>query len=374
MNKRHTLLPKMGLRRSIFLIMILVFSLLLITCGDKPKEKLVPRAVKVYEVKKASTLEYRRLSGTVAPTNFVDLSFSVGGHVEMIRTKLGARINKGKLLAVLKKKKFQLRVDTAKARLDKATALLFEKVQRYKATSTLFKDGYISVLDFRRVEANYKVATNQLSLAKAELEIAKDNLAKTNLYAPFNGRIAQTYVDRHMEVKPGQPIMKFHGLKKFEVTIDVPDNMIGRIKLADKVEIEYVTLSNKKGSGVIAEIATHSSLSNAFPVVISIVKPPKALRSGMIVEVVFGFKLKDVGQIFLVPITAVLPGRTQQEGYVFLYDAKTKIVKKHYIQAAQVRGNYLEVIKGLKKGDKIAISGVRFLRDGQKVSLYKQED
>jgi hypothetical protein len=73
-----------------------------------------------------------------------------------------------------------------------------------------------------------------------------------------------------------------------------------------------------------------------------------------------------------VPLTAILVGEGETK-FVFIYDEKSSTVKKTQINSLALRENDIIVEPGtLKAGDLIAIAGVQFLTDGQKVNLMKE--
>jgi multidrug efflux pump subunit AcrA (membrane-fusion protein) len=74
-----------------------------------------------------------------------------------------------------------------------------------------------------------------------------------------------------------------------------------------------------------------------------------------------------------VPLAALTVGE-EKTYFVFIYDEKSSTVKKTQVKTLNVRENDVLVEPGtLKAGDIIAIAGVQFLNDGQKVNLMKEE-
>jgi multidrug efflux pump subunit AcrA (membrane-fusion protein) len=75
---------------------------------------------------------------------------------------------------------------------------------------------------------------------------------------------------------------------------------------------------------------------------------------------------------FLIPIEALVPGSSESQNYVFVFDTASSTVKKTAIESGSIRTNNITVTKGLKAGDIIAAAGVSFLRNGQKVRLQER--
>jgi hypothetical protein len=77
---------------------------------------------------------------------------------------------------------------------------------------------------------------------------------------------------------------------------------------------------------------------------------------------------------YLVPISAIAQRGDSKKGFVFVYDTPTSTVKKTQIIGSSVRGNDAVIIEGIKSGDIVAVAGVSFLEDGQKVKLMESKE
>ena len=75
---------------------------------------------------------------------------------------------------------------------------------------------------------------------------------------------------------------------------------------------------------------------------------------------------------YLVPLGAISPGSGDSGNFVFVYDPETSTLKRTAIEDGGIRDSDVVVTSGLKAGDIIAVAGVSFLRDGQKVRLLAQ--
>jgi len=73
----------------------------------------------------------------------------------------------------------------------------------------------------------------------------------------------------------------------------------------------------------------------------------------------------------LIPFNAFAPGDKETTSSIFVFDPKTSTVKKTQIEAQDSVDNNIVVTKGVKPGDIVAIAGVSYLRDGQKVKLME---
>lgn len=74
----------------------------------------------------------------------------------------------------------------------------------------------------------------------------------------------------------------------------------------------------------------------------------------------------------LLPATAILPGTTPDEDFVFVYQPETRRVEKRRIRIEKGQENMALVVAGLGEGDIVAVAGASFLSDGMKVRLLEE--
>lgn len=361
--------------KQVLCVLALITVLLLTACQEKKQPPLPPRAIKLFTVQSQSERQKNRFSAIVEPSQVTELSFRVPGKIALVEDKLGQTVKKGQLVAALNKYNFYLRIDAAESELTRVKAQLIEAKSRFEAITQLFKNKYVSKIEYKRSESDYQVVLSNIKLMEAKLKLAKDNLKKTELFAPFSGKITNVYVERHQEVAVGQKILKLQGDKSYEVTVNLPESLINSVKLSEEVNIKFVSLPNLRINGLVTEIGAHINLANIYPVVVSFNNPPPSIRAGMTVEVTFTTATTtNTSAIYLIPINAVLPGDEAGKAFVYVYDPATKTVKKTEITAYSVQDNFVQVRTGIRSGEKIAATGVRFLSDGQKVNLIKDSE
>jgi multidrug efflux pump subunit AcrA (membrane-fusion protein) len=73
---------------------------------------------------------------------------------------------------------------------------------------------------------------------------------------------------------------------------------------------------------------------------------------------------------YFVPFNALAPSDKPQTGHIFVFDAKTSTVRKVLV-TVQTAERKMVAVRGVKPGDVIAVAGVNFLVDGQKVKLMQ---
>ena len=369
--------------RSKFLALILCLLVSILAtfgCGKEEKPEEVIRSIKWTKVAETTARQVRMISGTTKPVDQTALSFAVGGTVEKVEAKLGDKVKKGQVLAELDRQPFVLAVRDAEAGLSKAQANLVERRANYERYSALYESNNASKAELDEARASFDSAKSQVKAAQAQLGLARRDLRKTQIKAPFDGTISVKEIEPYMELSPGKAVFGLDGVESgFEVSAAVPDSLVIHLSSGDEAEVVFPTLNNRKVAGVITEIGSRSRTASTYPVTVQLQEQFDDFRSGMSVEVAFEFiPESETGEPLVtglaVPLAAILV-EAEKTQFVFIYDEKSSTVKKTPIKTLALRENDVLVEPGaLKAGDIIATAGVQFLTDGQKVNLMKEEE
>ena len=369
-----------GGRRYVAYILFLFVPLLMVnSCGKEEKPEEIIRSIRWIKVAETSAKQVRMISGTTKPVDQTALSFAVGGTVEKVEVKLGDQIKKGQVLAELDQQPFVLAVRDAEAGLAKARANLVERRANYERYVALYESNNASKAELDEARASFDSAKSQVKAAQAQLGLARRDLRKTQIKAPFDGTISVKEIEPYMELSPGKAVFGLDGVESgFEVSAAVPDSLVIHLSSGDEAEVVFPTLNNRKVPGVITEIGSRSRTASTYPVTVQLKEQFDDFRSGMSVEVAFEFiPESETGEPLVTglaaPLSAFIVGE-EKTSFVFIYDKQSSTVKKTPVKTLALRENDVIVEPGaLKAGDIIATAGVQFLTDGQRVNLMKEE-
>jgi RND family efflux transporter MFP subunit len=352
--------------------MLAAVALSLGGCGEEPPKPVEQiRSIKTVTVTEPASGQTRKYSGIVQATDTSFLSFQIGGNVQTVKVNLGDKVTKGQVLATLDQRSYALNVQAAGAELSKARAGLEQSKAEYARQKQLFEKGWVAKQRVDRVFRSFESAKSQVDYAIAKLNLAKRDVLHTKLKAPFNGIIAKKLVEPHMEVRAGQKLFEINAEGSLEVSFDIPETIIARITPGMPVSIAFPTAQNCACRGRITEVGSVAGRANAFPVKAALIDPPRTIRAGMTAEVTIVIKHDERGTAYLVPLAAIAPGDKPREGYVFIFDPTTGTVRRSLVKGRGATENMAQIYQGVDAGDIIAIAGVSFLTDGQKVKLMK---
>lgn len=351
-------------------------ALTLAACEEEQKaENTEPalRAIKHMTLDQRAGLQQRRIAGVVTAAISTNVGFEIGGQVIELLRKAGDRVDDGELIARLDPEPSRLRVAQSENSLAQAQASLDDARKKFEQQRKLRQQGYATQTAFDSAEATLKNAEGAVGVSESSLDLARRDLAKTDLKAPFAGVIGRREVDVFQEVTGGQPIYSIQSDGEDKIEASLPETLINTVSLGSMVEVSFPPLGGVTVKGVIDEISPLAGDANAYPIEVRLDGTPPGLRAGMSAELIFRFETEATGKAFLIPMTALKPVVGAEEASIFVYNADNGTLAERTVRVTNVENNSLEVVGDLNEGEVIATAGVSFLHDGMKVTLFDPE-
>ena len=343
--------------------------LLAAACEEEVEIVEEVRAIKAFTVGEATGGYLRRFSGIVRAVDRSGLSFEVPGNVLVVNVDIGAAVEKGAVLAELDKEPYELEVRKAEAELVTAFAKVKNQKADYAREKAIFDQGAGTQRRLDQAEFALKEAEAGVDYVQSKLNLAKRDLRKTVLYAPFDGRIGIRQVEPFVDVRRGQKIFEIDAMGEQEVVVDIPETVVSLVSLDTPVEISFPTLPGQTTEGRVTEVGSLAGDGNAFPVKVRLIDPSPLVRSGMTAQATFKLRSEDFGEGYMVPGSAVEPTTEASRGFVYVYQPDSSTVKRTPIEWGGVKRNMIIISTGVSPGDVVAVAGVSFLADGMKVKL-----
>ena len=267
-KNKNNLLRKLSI--SLFVISIVLFALS--NFGIISSKKSIPVNHSVVSLN--DIVETISATGKIQPQTEIKISADVSGEIVELFVKEGDYVIKGDLLLKIKSDIYLSILERAEASLNSSLANLLmaeaqfqESQQNFNRNKKLLESEAISIADFEKIESQYKVSKLNVESAKyaiisseASVKEAKENLAKTKIYAPKNGTISRLNIEIGERVvgtaqMSGTEILSLANLNEMEVVVEVNENDILNVEIGDKVDIEVDALANQNFKGVVSEIA-----------------------------------------------------------------------------------------------------------------------
>ena len=312
----------------------------------------------------------RRFPGRIESARRVELAFRVPGTLKELPVKEGDEVTVGTVIAKLDDADYKTAYDDRKAVFTRTSA-------DYERAKELVKDGFISRVDYDKVESDYKSA-------KAALRQAELDLSYAILKAPFSGNVATRYVQNFEEIKAKQPVIALRDLNLLDVKFNIPEGLVIRLTEAEvdteatdvPVYAVFDALPDKRYWLSYKEAATRADrATQTFEITYTLPAPDELeVLPGMTATVSVDLsRYLNSGSIFSIPVTSVVadPGLAPR---VYVIDPDTMTVAARDIEVGMMEGNNIQVLSGLKGGERIVTAGAPFLVDGMKVRLLPEAE
>jgi RND family efflux transporter MFP subunit len=333
------------------------FVLFFIACGEAPPPPPI-RPVLALKVADAESFSGRKFPGQARATQEANLSFEVAGTL-VERVDVGDQVQAGDLLGRLDPRDFQNELDRARAERERALAQR-DRVRKAGAT------GAVSRQDMTDAEARY-------SQAVATVNIKQKALNDTHIFAPFDGTVAATYVEKFEAVKPKQSILRLLDTSKIEMIVNIPESTISNAPYVKEVWIRFDAFPNREFPARIKEISNEASqTTRTYPVTLIMDAPDDIqIQPGMAGEARGTLELPaDLAQVgYEIPLTAVFSDK--DKSYVWVIDEASKTVSRREVEPGEITPRGIVIRSGVNAGEWIAAAGVHYLREGQQVRILE---
>lgn len=270
--KKKTLYIIIGI--AVVLVIVLVAGKKAGWFGDSGNFKQVETAV----VQKVDIIETVAATGKIQPEVEVMLSSEVSGEIIELPVKEGQLVERGDLLVRINPdiyqsslKRSEASLQNMRANLAQAEASLKEAEQNYQRNKSLFDKGIISRAEWEQVQSAYEVAQAvresayfNVQSSAATVDEARDNLARTNIYAPMRGTISSLSAELGERVvgtqqMAGTEIMRVANLANMEVEVEVNENDIVKVSIGDSTIVEVDAYMREEFKGIVTEISNSAS-------------------------------------------------------------------------------------------------------------------
>lgn len=265
-------------KKTLYIVIISVIVLLALLIGGKKAGWFGKQGnfkqVETKKISKIDIVETVSATGKIQPEIEVKLSSEVSGEVIELPIVEGQQVKKGDLLVRVNPdiyqsslNRSQATLQNTRAGLNQAEASLKEAQASYNRNKQLFEKGIISKADWDRAVSTYEIAeANKQSAyysvksAGATVNEARDNLNRTNIYAPMSGTISKLSVELGERVvgtqqMAGTEILRVANLSHMEVEVDVNENDIVKVSIQDSAIVEVDAYLKKEFKGIVTEIA-----------------------------------------------------------------------------------------------------------------------
>lgn len=293
----------------------------------------------------------------VEAINAVDIKPQVSGYIEEILFEDGSEVQEGQSLYNIEKRRYAANVASAKANL-------MQIENDYKRQQALYKDKMLPKAELEVAEAN-------VAKAKAALDLAEVDLDHADIEAPISGRIGKTLVSKgNFVASGGANLARIVQTQPVRINISVTDKeRLNTIKEMAKGTESKMHLQAQLADGTVIDIEPNkvyadnevSAQTATIPLYIEYQNKENLLIPGNFINVLVSET--SAKEEITVPQVAV----AQDGNGKYVMVINDGVAEQKYVEIGDTFKDRFVVKSGITTNDKIAITGVQKLSNGQKV-------
>ena len=281
-------------------------------------------------------------SGTVIPNEEVNLMAEISGRLIKLDIQEGASVQKGQLIAKINDRELQ-------AQLQKVG---FNQELAQKVETRQKKLLNVEAINLEE----YDITTNNIRVLDAEKEVIESQLEKTEIRAPFSGRIGLKNISEGAYVAPGTPIVTIVQSNPVKIDFSVPEKYAPNIRNGNVVRFNLDGDPSTFHAKIIAIDPKVDENLRTLRVRAVAQNPAGRFVPGMFVKILANLDANRTAM--MIPTEAIVP---------VLKGKKVFIVKNGKAQEAMVTTGVrtdkkIQVIDGLQIGDSLITSGIIALK------------
>ncbi len=340
-------------------LLLLSFSGLLFCKEDADKitKPSTPQGEQKYTVQTVVTYPQGLIAdievpGTILANESTEIHPETSGRLVEMNIREGANVNKGDLLAKLYDGDLQAQMHKLEVQLKLAE-------QTEKRQAELVKIQGIS-------QQEYDLSLLEVLSLKADMDIIKEDIRKTEIRAPFAGKLGFRNVSPGAYVTPATVMTTISQVNTLKVQFNVPERYGAKLTKGLPVSFVVDGSSQRFSASVIASEIMIDEATRSLAVRATVHEKSPALIPGVFAKV--KIILEKNTDALMVPNNAViLLGRKKQ---VYVYQ-QGKAIPKEITTGARDSTN-IQVLSGINPGDTVITSAIMFLRPGLEVNLMKE--
>ena len=366
-----------------------VAAILLLGVACSGAEKRQPEAtpVEVMNVALATTGDNAlRYSAAIRPDQQVDLAFRVGGYIEQLRTVRGAdgrmrsiqegdRVTRGDVMARVRQADYDDKVAQGRAVVDEARAGYEQAKRDFDRVDALFQAKSITRPEYDGAKARLDAAEARYRNAQASSHDATLAMTDANLAAPISGIVLKRNVELGNLVSPGSAAFVIADTRRVKALFGVPDLVVEGVHDGEQVDITTDALRGAKFRGTVTRVSPSADAkARLFDVEVTIDNPDDALKPGMVAALEIASRGAAPVTAAMVPLDSVVRSAARGDDFaVFILEPRGNdaIARSRIVKLGDTAGNMIQVVDGLRSGERVVTRGASLLSDGQRVRVLQ---
>lgn len=319
--------------------------------GRQGNQANMPVQAEGFIVKTRPMSEAIEVPGSLLPFEETEIRPEISGRIVALNVREGNYVSKGVLLAKIYDGDLQAELK----KLQVQSEIAQKTVERY---GELIKIQGIS-------QQEYDLAQLQVNNLRADMDIVRVNIAKTEIRAPYAGRLGLRNISVGAYVSPTTIITTLRRVDQLKLEFSVPEKYTSTMKPGAKVQFGMDGVNRKFTASVIATEAAIEANTRTLKVRALVQGQGQSLTPGAFAKV--NLQMGENARSLVIPTQAVIPQARNKR--VILFNGGT--AKFQVITTGIRDSSYIQVTEGLNEGDTVVTTGLLAIRPDSKIKLLK---
>ena len=312
-------------------------------------------AVTAFEVNPDLFYHYFEVFGTVEADKSINLFPLNSGKVERIHVKAGQKVSQGQLLV-------SLDTDLMESSLKELETALALAQTVFKKQQKLWIDEQIGS------EIQYLQAKNNYDGLAQKLETLKEQMAMSEVRAPFAGTIDEVFAKVGELAAPQMPAVRLVNTSGVYVKADVPESYANRVKAGTPANVAFTSMDFEVAAEVLQVGQFIQAGNRTFSINVSLPADPGSVKPNQMVHVALQDYWNDAA--LAVP-SSLIQQDVEGNDFVFVLQNKGAYseVAKVFVKTGLSYEGRTEIKSGIEAGAQLVDKGSRSVRTGQRVHV-----
>ena len=350
---------------AVIVIVVIAVAAWALSGGKKEEEiNFKEEAVKTETLQNSVTA-----TGTIEAVTSVTVGTQVSGIVNKLYVDYNSQVKKGQVIAELDKTNLLSELNTAKANLASATSDLNYQAANMSRYQTLYKKGLVSADEYENALLTYRQAKEQVASSKESVQKAQTNLGYATITSPIDGTVISKSVEEGQTVAASFSTPELftiaRDLTNMQVVANVDEADIGGVKEGDRVTFTVDAYPDDTFEETVKQVRLEATTTNnvvTYEVVISAPNADLKLKPGLTANVTIYTQersgvLAVANKALRFTPTKETVGKDMKivdcKGKNKVWTLSDKTLTAHPVTIGQTDGVHTEIIKGIRKGQKI---------------------
>lgn len=294
------------------------------------------------------------VTGTALAQDEVHLQAEANGRLISLSLTEGQTVRKGERIAKINDADLQAQLRRAELNLE--LARIRESRQR-------------QLLDTRAIsQQDYDIVLNEVNTILAEIDLIRANIDRTEIRAPFDGRLGLRLVSEGAFVTVGTRLASLQNLDRIRIDFSIPERYAAQVRTGDRITFTRQGSDRRYVAFVTAIEPRVDPNTRTLNLRATAPNPDEAILPGVFAQITYS--LSRVANAILIPSEAIIP----ELGNVFVFVSRSGKAHRIAVETGVRTGTRIQIVRGVAPGDTVLTTGILQLRQDLPVRITAIED